>query len=680
MSKTSSFIAILIAAVGGFIVGHMTGKAGPGGDDDSAAVVDDEQGGLGAPGAAVAEAGEHPRFRVPVTAAQPSKGPADALVTIVEFSEFECPFCSRVLPTTEQLLKDYAGKVRVVWRNNPLPFHNNAMPAAQLAMEAFEQGGSEKFWQIHDVLFANQRQLTRENLERFAKEAGLDVAKVKQALDSGKHQASIKADQDLAAQIGARGTPNFFINGRQLVGAQPVEAFKAVVDDEIQRAEALVKKGTAKKDVYATLLRAGQVGAGAPQQPSGDRPAAPSQPDPKAVYKVELAGNEPQKGPNDALVTIVEVSDFQCPFCGRVNPTLKQVQDEYGKDVRIVWWNNPLPFHKEAGPAATVALEAHAQGGNAKFWEMHDKLFERQREINRENLELWAKELGLNAAKVKEALDKGKYDEVIKAQQQKAAQLGARGTPAFFINGRFVSGAQPYPAFKTVIDEELARAKKIVEGGTPRARVYAEAIKDGKTSPVMVGGGAAPGQPAAPPANQRYNIAIPPGAPSVGPANAPIVIQEFSDYQCPFCSRVLPTLDQILETYKGKVRLVWRDLPLPFHNEASPAAQAAREVLRQGGNDKFWKYNKMLFDNQRALGRAKYEELAEQIGGINMVEFRKALDTERHKAAVDADMNAAQQSGARIGTPAFFINGRLVSGAQPFEAFKAVIDEELAKK
>lgn len=675
MSKTSSFIAILIAAVGGFVVGHMTGKAGLGGGDSTAGVAE-EGDGLGEPGAAVAEAGDHVRFRVPVTSKQPSKGPADALVTIVVFSEFECPFCARVLPTEEQLLKEYDGKVRIVWRNNPLPFHKNAVPAAQLAMEAFEQGGNEKFWKLHDVLFANQRQLTRENLERFAKEAGLDMAKVKEALDSDKHMDAIKADQALADQIGARGTPNFFINGRQLVGAQPVERFKEIVDDELKRAEALLKKGTAKKDVYATLLRGAK--AGAAPEPAADRPQ-PSRPDPSAVYKIELAGNEPQKGPNDALVTIVEVSDFQCPFCNRVNGTLKQVLEHYGKDVRIVWWNNPLPFHKEAGPAATVALEAYAQGGNDKFWAMHDKIFANQSQINRENLEAWAKELGLDMAKVKQALDTNKYDEVIKSQQQKAAQVGARGTPAFFINGRFVSGAQPFDSFKSVIDEELARAKKIVDGGVPRARVYAEAIKDGKTSPVMVGGGNARPQPSAPAPDQRYNIAIPAGAPSIGPANAPIVIQEFSDYQCPFCARVLPTIDQILETYKGKVRVVWRDLPLDFHREANPAAQAAREIYRQGGNEKFWKYNKLLFENQRDLGRAKYEELAAQIGGINMDEFRKALDTERHKAAVDADYQAALQSGARVGTPAFFINGRLVSGAQPFESFKAVIDDELEK-
>ena len=151
----------------------------------------------------------------------------------------------------------------------------------------------------------------------------------------------------------------------------------------------------------------------------------------------------------------------------------------------------------------------------------------------------------------------------------------ARGTPAFFINGRFVSGAQPFDSFKSVIDEELARAKKIVDGGVPRARVYAEAIKDGKTSPVMVGGGNARPQPSAPAPDQRYNIAIPAGAPSIGPANAPIVIQEFSDYQCPFCARATGMWQDLHAHFGDRVRYVARHLPLD-----QPHPHDARLVMR----------------------------------------------------------------------------------------------------
>ena len=157
------------------------------------------------------------------------------------------------------------------------------------------------------------------------------------------------------------------------------------------------------------------------------------------------------------------------------------------------------------------------------------------------------------------------------------------------------------------------------------------------------------------------------------------MIQEFSDFQCPFCSRVLPTVEQITREYGNRVRIVWRDYPLPFHQQAGPAAQAAREVFAQGGSDKFWAYHDLLFQNQRALERADLERYAQQVGGINMARFRSALDNETHKAAVEADMAAVRTAGARIGTPSFFINGRLLQGAQPFEAFKAAIDRALSE-
>ncbi|HEY6879162.1 MAG TPA: thioredoxin domain-containing protein, partial [Polyangiales bacterium] len=117
-----------------------------------------EAAGSAAPGAVAGVTEDDPveRFKVPVTDAQPSQGPTDALVTIVEFSDFECPFCGRVVPTLEQLEKEYGKKIRVVWRNQPLPFHQNAMPAAQAAMEAYAQGKSAKFWAMHNKLFENR--------------------------------------------------------------------------------------------------------------------------------------------------------------------------------------------------------------------------------------------------------------------------------------------------------------------------------------------------------------------------------------------------------------------------------------------------------------------------------------------------------------------------------------------
>ncbi len=669
MNKGSAIVAIIIAAVSGFVVGQLTAKRS--GEATIADASKEEGGAAGAAVAGVQEDEPVERLKVPVTAAQPQMGPADAPVTIVEFSDFECPFCGRVLPTMEQLRKDYGNKIRIVWRNQPLPFHQNAMPAAQAAMEAFAQGKSDKFWAMHDKLFANRSALSRADLDKYASELGLDAGKFKAALDGNKHEAEIKADQELATNVGARGTPSFFINGRGLRGAQPVDKFKELIDDELKRVDKLKAKKVPAASVYATLM------AGAKEKAEAPAPSPSAQADDKTVYKVPVDDKDPQKGPADALVTIVEFSDYQCPFCSRVEPTMTALSQKYGNDLRIVWKDNPLPFHQDAGPAATLAREAFQQGKDKKFWEAHDLLFQNQRALSRADLENYGKQLGLNEKKLKAALDSSPYKAAIDEGQALARQLGASGTPSFFINGRSLRGAQPQPAFEKLIDEELAKAKAKVASGTPRAKIYDELTKDGATKPVAA---AQPAAAAEPDANKIYSIPEVKDAPIKGGKNAKVVIQEFSDFQCPFCGRVNPTIKQLSDEYKDKIKIVWRNYPLPFHKEAQPAAEAAREVFEQAGAEKFWAYHDLLFANQRAITRPDLEKYAEQVGGIDMAKFKAALDNKTHEARVKADVDAVDKAGARIGTPSFFINGKLLQGAQPVEAFKAAIDEALKAK
>ena len=204
-----------------------------------------------------------------------------------------------------------------------------------------------------------------------------------------------------------------------------------------------------------------------------NRPAAPPQqpgPDPSKVYAYPV-GDSPGHGPADAWVTIVEVSDFQCPFCGRAVGTIKEIEQNYKDDVRVVFKHNPLPFHNRALPSALAAECAHEQN---KFWEMHDKLFDNQRAQEDANLETYAKDIKLNVDKFKSCMKDQKDKKRIEEDQQMATRLGARGTPAFFINGRFLSGAQPFPAFKTIIDEELKKAK---DSGIAKKEYYAKAVE-----------------------------------------------------------------------------------------------------------------------------------------------------------------------------------------------------------
>jgi protein-disulfide isomerase len=392
-------------------------------------------------------------YKVEVKGA-PTKGPKDALITIVKFSEFQCPFCARVEPTLKRVFDEYAGKVRVVWRDFPLPFHQDAMPAAIVARVANEQG---KFWEMHDKLFENQRKLDRASLEQYAQELGLNLNKVKAALDQKKYETQIKADLEMGQKVGVRGTPAFFINGSFLSGAQPFEAFKARIDQELSKAEALIKKGVAKAKIYDAIMKDAQVAvAAAPgARPAGGE-AEPTPETDQTVFKVE-AGNSPSRGPRNAPVTVVLFSDFQCPFCSRVEPSISQLEKEFPGKIRVVWKDFPLGFHEHARPAA---IAARAAGDEGKFWQMHSKLFENQRALDRASLEKYAQELGLDLPKFRAALDSGKHSALIDADMKAGQSVGVQGTPAAFINGRKISGAHPYETFKKVVEQELAKSRK----------------------------------------------------------------------------------------------------------------------------------------------------------------------------------------------------------------------------
>src|SRR5438093_684274 len=160
-----------------------------------------------------------------------------------------------------------------------------------------------------------------------------------------------------------------------------------------------------------------------------------------------------------------------------------------------------------------------------------------------------------------------------------------------------------------------------------------------------------------------------------GGAKAPVTIIEFSDYQCPFCGRAESTVDEVMKHYGNKVRLVYRDFPLPMHAQARPASEAASCANAQG---KFWEYHATLFANQTALGEDQLKEYAKNVG-LDAAKFDQCLKDKPFKAAIDKDVADGEKVGVN-GTPAFFINGRMLSGALPFDKFKEVIDEELTAK
>lgn len=614
------------------------------------------------------QAQEDPRavYRVPLDDS-PVKGPADALVTIVEFSDFECPFCKRVGPTLKQIETTYAGKVRFAFKHNPLPFHPKALPSAMVAEEARAEGGNAKFWAMHDKLFDMSPALERPALEKAAQELGLDVDAVRRALDGNRYQARIQRDQALARNLGAGGTPTFFINGRKVTGAQPFEAFKAVIDEEIPKAQAMVKAGTPAREVYARIV---EKGATAPVMlPGGAAQPAQPPPPPPVASAIPLRPDDPVRGSPKAKVTLVVFSDFQCPFCARVEPTLKQLQDLYKNDLRVVWKNQPLPMHPQAMSAALTAEAAREQG---KFWQMHDLLFQNQPQLGPDRYEQWARQAGLDLNRYKAALESPRAKARVAEDVNLATSVGANGTPTSFVNCRQIVGAQPLDSFRRLVDEEIKKADDLLKKGAKLGPKFYDRICEENIKAVRTA--AAPGPAPAALAGAVAAVPVRPDDPIAGNPGAPVTLVEFSDFQCPFCGRAVPTVKQVEQAYGNQVRVVWKHQPLAMHEHALPAALAAEAARQQG---RFWQMHDKLFANQQALDPQSLERYAAEVG-LDLARFRAAQQDPKLRARVEEDQALAARLGIGA-TPTFLVNGEKLVGAQPFERFKELIDAQLQR-
>lgn len=192
-----------------------------------------------------------PAERVPLLGAR-LKGADSAPVTIVELSDYECPFCKKAHATVEKLLAEYKGKVRLAVFENPLSFHANAKTAAKWLYAAGEQG---KFWEARSALFDHQSRLDADGLAELGSELGLDANRLGSDMNSRAADSYVQAGYDLAKTLDVKGTPTFFINGVRLIGAQPASAFRTAIDKALSHAQTLVDKGVKPENVYAEILK-----------------------------------------------------------------------------------------------------------------------------------------------------------------------------------------------------------------------------------------------------------------------------------------------------------------------------------------------------------------------------------------------------------------------------------------
>jgi protein-disulfide isomerase len=237
-----------------------------------------------------------------------------------------------------------------------------------------------------------------------------------------------------------------FFNCRQVVGAVPFDQLRAVAEAELKKADGILGGQRPDARFYEKACKANLAAAPAP--------AAPAAPAEVKAADLQIRPDDPVRGNAKAPVTVVLFSDFQCPFCARVGPTLDEALRAYGDKVRIVWKHQPLPFHPNALPAAAAAEAAREQG---KFWQMHDRLFAAQRELSPDTYERIAKDIGLDLRKFKSAMESSRPRERIQQDQALAARIGANATPTMFVNGEKVEGAVPFAMLKAVIDRKLGR-------------------------------------------------------------------------------------------------------------------------------------------------------------------------------------------------------------------------------
>jgi protein-disulfide isomerase len=630
----------------------------------------------------------------------PRKGSADAIVAIVEFANLECADCAKLQGKVDEILNRYPDDVALFYVNAegsaPAPQAGQPMPPRQgraAAQAALTAGQTGKFWQFVERANASPGKLAAPDLEQYAQQVGLDVNGFRSQMNSRAVMEQVDAGQAVAIELGIRGPlPVFWVNGEQVSAKDAESRLAEVVERELDEARRALAAPRSRCEVLARYVTSRQL-SGAAASPRVQRPQRPQE-DPNAVYKVPV-GDSPARGPADALATLVLFTDFQCPFCARVTPTLEQLLEAYPQDLRLVFKNNALPGHDHAQITHEAAMAAKEQG---KFWEYHDKVFHTMKEyydnpnrdpnaphpLDREALEKYAEELGLNMGQFRRSLDEHTGKAAIDADMTVARQFNITGTPTFVLNGKKFSGALPLEQFKARVDQAIAEAKKLVDAGTPRAQVYEKIIAAGSDRaiflPMPAGDQAPPREPpprreAPPMPSEVKDVKTEAWNPARGPANAKVTVVLFCEYLCPYCRRVQPTLQTLLQAYGNDVRVVYRSHIV--HPPAEPASLASLAAMRQG-QEKWQAFHDLMFANQgQARDRAGIEALAEQ-AGLNMERLRADMDSAEIRAQLDADKAEAGRLGV-TGTPTLFINGRMLVGAVPPSWFGKWIDQLLGR-
>ncbi|WP_434423559.1 DsbA family protein [Nannocystis pusilla] len=426
------------------------------------------------------------RYRVDLDPDEHALGGAEPLVTVVVFSDYACPPCARTWKVLEHLLEDYRDDLRVVFRSQTLPGFADGERAAEAALAAGAQG---QFWPMHRRLY-DTMQFDRAALKQSAEALGLDVPRFLDDLDAGVYSGTRIRHRRQAVELGIYFSPVALVNGRPVIGFRDEAAWHALIDEEILAAQARLRAGTPRADLYAAVMDGAVVAplevddATAQQRRIlAERFKAAEAPPPQRAeagkrYAVD-AGVAPTLGPADAPVLLVAFMDFECPFCRKAaTEGIAELRRRYPNDVRIAYRQLPLPIHSAADSAARAVVAADKQN---RFWDFAEKLLAAPR-LGRRTYAAIARELGLDEARFLADLDSAEVAQVVRDDLVYARRLGLDATPAIFVNGRYVDGFRGAEALAADVEAELAHAQERIAAGATRETVV-RTILDGEAIP-----------------------------------------------------------------------------------------------------------------------------------------------------------------------------------------------------
>ncbi len=326
-------------------------------------------------------------------------------VEVVLYSDFQCPFCGQFAQAFRELQSKGVDGVptTVRFKHFPLSFHPFAQLAHQAALAAGEQG---KFWEMHDLLFASQSALKREDLLRYAAKLGLDMDRFGKDLDSGRLKQVIENNKQEGAKRGVSGTPTFFVNGKKYSGSRTFAQLKDMILGEQRRMRAV-------SEITDSLL---------------------------------------SQGPPNAPVTIEFFADLESPVSRSASYVLDELMTKYPVAVRLQFRNFPLSFHPQAALAHEAAMVAAKQG---HFWEIATYILDHQDSLREQDLIAYAGGLGMDPARFAEAIRKREYTPRVDADLESGFQRGVHGSPVIFVNGKRIDGVPSLKTLTEYVEAEL---------------------------------------------------------------------------------------------------------------------------------------------------------------------------------------------------------------------------------